>query len=264
MSKAEYDFPVEIQDIYLKNGVKLAKNKAVVRTDSDTSISVVSSKYNLIRHTEVMDAVMPFMRQFGDAVEKITTEKDGARVVATYDFKNKTIVGPKVGDVIGLRIHGINSYDRSGLFCLKIGGMVLQCKNGMTLLGRDAMVLTYRHTGKHVDIKLPDPEFVWDQFVAGGKFWKDLGEIEVKQDLKPRITDLVQNRSILSDRSLRDDGVRQQIADSVTAWDLYNAYTYGISSKTKLSNKTSEIVRQDRLNRLFKSAFIEREPALVA
>ena len=125
------------------------------------------------------------------------------------------------------------------------------------------MVLSYRHTGKHVEIKLPEPEFVWDQFVAGGKFWKTLGEVEVRPDYKPKITDLVQNRAILSDRSLGDQEVKNQIASAETAWDLYNAYTYGITHKTKLSNKTSEIVRQDRLNNLFKQAFVEREPALV-
>ncbi len=259
-----YDFPVELQPLFLKSGAKVEKSQAVVRTDTHQPISVVTSKYNLIRHAEVMDAVQPFMRQFGTPKESVTAEKDGARIVATYDFKDRTVAGPKKGDTIGLRIHGINSYDKSGAFILKIGGLVLKCTNGMTILGKDSMVLTYRHTGAHVEIKLPEPEFVWDQFVAGGKFWKTLEEVEVKRDFKPKIQHHAQTWGIVSARTLKDEAVKQQIADASTAWDLYNAYTYGISSKTKLRNKTSEIVRQDKLNKLFKGAFISREEALVA
>lgn len=253
-----YDFPVELQNAFLANGTTLPKNKVVVRTDTMKPISVVSSQYNLIKHREVMDAVGPYMRQFGEPTETISVEREGARVVATYDFRTKTVSGPKKGDVVGLRIHGVNSYDKSGAFLLKVGGLVLKCTNGMTILGQDALVLSYRHTGKHVEIKLPEPEFVWDQFVAGGKFWRTLEETGVEKDFKPKITEIVENRAILSARSLSDDSVKEQIHSAETAWDLYNAFTYGISHKTKLNNKTSEIVRQDKLNRLFKEAFVER------
>lgn len=251
---SEYDFPVELQPIYTKLGTKLPRNQAVVRTDTQAPISVVSSIYNLITHKEVLDAVVPFMQKFGAGDPDVVVERDGARIVATWRFLDRTLA-TQAGDKIGLTVHAINSYDKTGSVIIRVGGVVLRCMNGMTAV-HDEFSLYYRHSGKKIELEMPDPEIVWGQFVAGTQFWSALEQHEISPDFKTKLIELALERKVASETSLEADAVSSQIEASKTAWDLYNAFTYAITHESKTRNRTTEILRQDKLNRLFKSAYL--------
>lgn len=249
--RSNYEFPVELQPVYTKRGKEITRNRAVVRTDTDTPISVVSSQYTLITHKEVVDAVKPFVRHFGEEEPDVLVERDGARIVSTFTFNNRTVT-TNVGDTVALRVHAINSYDRSGSVLIRVAGMVLRCKNGMTVPAQ-GLQLSYRHSGKKVELEMPDPEIVWGEFQQGRVFWSKLETIDVRELPHEQIGKALIENKVLSNQALEDQDVKSQIIAAKTGWDLYNALTYGITHKSKTRNRTSEILRQDRLNRIFKS-----------
>ena len=61
-----YDFPVELQDVFAKNGTQIPHTKSIVRSDTGSPLSVVSDRYHLFTHREAIEATKPFTDLFGE------------------------------------------------------------------------------------------------------------------------------------------------------------------------------------------------------
>jgi hypothetical protein len=250
IEKPAYCFPVQLETLVTKAGQEYKRGKAVVRTDTGAPISLVGPNYNLIPHEKIFDTVRPFLEKLGRFTERNAVDHQGSRVTAIYDFKDQSRA-LKVGDVVGLRMIGVNTYDGTGAFVLRMGGMVLKCLNGMTTLGEHYSI-RFHHSGfEQKEIVLPEPELVYDHFVKTTGVWDALSEIEVDGAIVQTLNKQILERIVLSKKSLDDVSVSAQLANSKTAWDLYNAYTYGISHTIKGGSLSSQIMRSDKLNRIF-------------
>lgn len=255
IEKPSYCFPVALEPIFTKDGVEITRNKAVVRKDSNQAVSVVGSGYNLIPHESVFKAVRPFLEKIGNYTENYSLNRHGAEVTTTFDFKNTGEKMRSVGDFVGLRIIASNTYDRAGRFTIRVGGLVLKCLNGMTSL-TETLNVTYCHSGKEQkDISLPSPEETIHHFKNSMKFWDTLPGIDVRKDDVEEITERVKELAVLSDRSLDNEKVKDQIIKSHNAWDLYNAFTYGITHTLKTNSIAARVHRTDMLNQVFSEKF---------
>ena len=148
-----YDFPVELQDVQTVGGVLIEGSQAVVRTDKNEPLAIVSDRYRLITHKELVEAADPFIKKLGKAEKIFTLEKNGARLVTEYTFRDNVIKLPghripgetrKVGDTVALRLYGINSYNTSTPFEIRLAAMVLRCLNG-AMIGEDMFNVKFKH-----------------------------------------------------------------------------------------------------------------------
>ena len=116
--KTNHDFPVELQPVFTLNPVRIEdggsgddirNHKAVVRQDNGKVLGIVSDKYQLLRHTEVVDAFRQILSD-KEYEEKIKVAKEGAHLFATYKMPSVQIEVVK-GDIVSLQFVVKNSYE---------------------------------------------------------------------------------------------------------------------------------------------------------
>src|SRR4051812_12153685 len=98
----DYDFPVELQPISTEPGGFIVPNRlAVVRTDTMRPIGIVSKKYALLPHADVIDTLRESFK--GQEVQKkVVVTHGGARMYVEIILPNVTL---KVeGDEIAMRL----------------------------------------------------------------------------------------------------------------------------------------------------------------
>lgn len=254
-AQTDYRFPVALEKAFTKDGIEIPRTRTIVRQDTKLPLSVVSDRYKLYTHEDVMNAVKPFVRELGQPETMFSLEKDGARLIATHTFRNHSIQLPRghdtersIGDVVALRLHIINSYNRSTALEFKLGGMVLRCLNGMTLF-EHLFHLSFRHLGEAWTGELPRPQTVVSAFSQAGEQWKRLAEASLTpRDQRKLVEDAVKLQ-ILPKRSFEAERVRFERAE--TYWDLYNAFTYVYTHTSKRMQVSGKLTRGDKLNVLF-------------
>jgi Domain of unknown function (DUF932) len=147
----EYDFPVELRAISTEpDGFVIPNRYAVIRTDTMRPLGVVSKKYALLPHADVVDALRESLN--GQKVqEKIRMTHNGARMHFEITLPDITL---KVeGDEIAMRLGVSNSYDASRKVNIAFGAYRLVCSNGM-IIGRKFISVSRRHVGEvSIDVR---------------------------------------------------------------------------------------------------------------
>ena len=87
----DYDFPVAKVPLFTKEGLQVSA-RAIIRTDEQKAISVVSENYEVFEHKKVLELIQPFVNQFGEPQFYATTEKQGARALFNFTFKNNVFI----------------------------------------------------------------------------------------------------------------------------------------------------------------------------
>jgi hypothetical protein len=226
-----YDFPVELRPVYtLDNAlahIEVPHRKAVVRTDTQKTLGVVSNDYKILRHA---DAINAFRTAVGDqANEKsIHIVKGGAQVYAQYDLRGITGLVKK-GDVIGMRLTLKNSYDGTNSLQIMLGALRLVCENGM-VISRGFLGLSQKHIGEHAEVKLAD---ITEQIaVCANQFHKTLPVMQLMARTPITLDEmsLFAKESITLPEYLRAAAVGAYKKESDrTVWGYYNALTYAIT-----------------------------------
>ena len=142
----DWDYNVVLEDLFTAEG-KNTGLKCTRRTDTGKVLAAVTKDYGIANNCDVLgvtDDLFASRPDLGGYERKVRVLRDGARVYATYDFKDKTIEVPKVGDELGLRLTVNNSFDRSCRVSFTLGMLRLICTNGMTTLQQE-----YHMTKKH-------------------------------------------------------------------------------------------------------------------
>lgn len=252
MSLVKYDFPVSLQNAYTQDQQRIPNAQAVVRHDQDDKpIAIVSDKFQLYTHKEVLGAVSGFESAFGGDVEVNHKINDsGTRFMTTYTYL-KVTEEVQVGDHVGFRVHVRNAYDGSISAKITAGGLVLICDNGMTT-SKGGYDMRVRHDKKDVDWSsaFPEPEEVLSHFKREAKLWRDLAKMDLTDD------DFVKYLEVAVDKGL----VPRRVADAVdteprrTAWGLYNLCTFDITHKSQASD-FSKVERLASLSRWMKKTF---------
>jgi len=246
-----YNFPVELQPVFMRDGTAIKHSRAVVRTDEDLPLAVVSDRYNLITHKEVMDVINPYVNQFGSPETEYSMERDGSRLVALHTFRDRTIKVPGIGDKVALRVYTVNSYDSKSSVMMKVGAMVLKCLNGMVTQG-DYMDIRFRHMGEQ-HIELPDPELLVRQFEKSEDRWGEWAATKVVSDKFLETRDLLFKTQVISQRAYTHIEPDAKRAENV--WQLYNAYTYSLNHVQSRTRHFGRLNKLQKLDRVFAHVF---------
>jgi len=220
MKNGHYDFPVELQDCYSDKGKEIPGVKTVVRLDTNDPISSVSPRYRLITHAEAMGAATKLLEKLGLSDTKVNLNTSGSHLCAVAEYKNIT-KALDVGDTAGLRMIVRNSYDRTSSFNLRLGLLILSCKNGM-VSHRDYFNLKIRHSGAgKLEYRLPDPEYVYDALD------QEVANINSFSTSRLEDPDLLvweaKRKGLLTNDGV--DYVLGQRREDSTVWDMLQAFT---------------------------------------
>lgn len=238
MSTAQiYDFPVQKERLFTKDGVEAINSRALVRTDTNKFISTVSDKYNVIEHKLMVDRVLECVKHFGDPVAKFDIAQEGRKLICQFDLIDKT-VALKKGDKVGLRVFARGTYDAKQSMLINIGGVRLICTNGMVAHNSD-LSIKVNHIGD-TEWNMPHPDQLWDIFAKSGKNWEHLQTLDMTETEYAAISAKAVELGIVPEKAL------QSPTDGQTAWDMYNQFTHFVSH----TSKSQAFGRFNRLNKI--------------
>ena len=245
------DFKVERQDLFTKSGIAVDK-QAIVRTDLNTVLGVVSPDYFIVTHKEALDKATSVVEQFEDLkLENIATTKGGSRMYAMYQSQKEYIIGnldTGKPDNIKLRLTLNNSYDGSLKYGFTIGAYRLVCKNGLRT-GQDIFAVKQKHTaGLIVDNIMRSAReavrYFHDKVIPG---WKIMNQKEIV------VSDVLkQLEESLPDRLFKEVSERVEQKKKSTLWELYNDFTEVVTHEEKYNKSYS---RNDKIQRKISLAF---------
>lgn len=264
LPQSVYDFPVEMQPIYDRFGNPIPEQKCVMRTDTNEVLGVHGSRYQMVRHDDVVSSIMDAMKNANISKDYTTTFAlaEGGRKLRGEILFNDLTVEPVVGDYVKFRISFFNSYDGSWAFTQSADGLRLFCTNGCTH-AHHAAVSRFKHTqsinveGSAVKM-IHGLEFfmeqpaVWNQW-RNAKVTGDMAETffkatiakgfsNQKQETKTNEKQLERLLSIWGDEAYQLGGNK---------WALYNAMTYWASHTKDLKNP--EVARRNREDAIAKA-----------
>lgn len=253
----DYKFPVHLGKVFTEDRTLIKDARAVMRSDNNVPLSVVSSRYKLFTHEQMVDTVEPFLSQFGERKTTYSVERDGTRFVMTSTFPNEVVrIGDrKVGDVVNLRLLTINSYDGTCARTVKLAGMVLRCLNGMTIEGGE-FELKFPHTTDE-EIVLPDKAVVIEMFNKAGKSWNAWAEKEATKEHQEFIVHNALKSQVISKRLIKDNKDKFEPHNTHSFWDYYNNFTNVLTHGLTKVQPTRKLGRMDRLNHIFNAAAVE-------
>ena len=245
-----WNFPVALQNVFLSNGEEVPLSRAVVRTDQNKPICSVSNRYNLVPHSNVVDAALEYSKTLGFKGEpEIEFFNNGpcSTLTVQVTYRENTIEVKK-GDYVGVRVYFSNSYNGKSSLTVRIGGLRLICLNGM-VASKDIFQHSYRHSGE-INIVMPDRLEVEEALGREGNKWKLWAQTPVLEDNRPAIiNDLIIDKKIFGERqreALQDTWGNQNDA---TAWGLYNALTNMVTHQSGRLSEMGRIRKLDRVGR---------------
>lgn len=123
-------FDVREEGMKTDSGKLVKGKKAIVRVDTGEVLGLVSKKYKLVKHQEVINSVNRLTEEFEIEDSQLNLCKSGSvmfvKLITNVSFE------PEVGDVVKFGLQIYNSYNG----VLPVGVLLiayrLKCKNGMT------------------------------------------------------------------------------------------------------------------------------------
>jgi len=223
------DFPVKLMDIKHEGQDKIIPGrKAVVRTDTMQTLNIVTDKYKLVPHIDVIHEPLEILVKQGFSIENIKMAKNGAFVKAVVkDPTEMTVVGDKFFKTFSV----INSYDSTHRLQVLLGVMRLICTNGAAILRKG-----FRFGAKHyVSMSMDTSRLT--EFIKtsseGFKIWeKDIEYISKKPFGQTDYIDVLNDLKV-GDR-MHDEilaASKLDINRGPGLYGLYNGYSYVMSRK---------------------------------
>ena len=134
----DYDYDVKLVDLYTADGTK-TDFKGTQRVDNNLVMKAVTKDYNVVNNRDLIGGARDAFAAAGmtNYDESIRVFRDGRVMQARYDFPERNIKLPKVGDELGLRLTLTNSFDLSHKVSFILGLVRLVCTNGMTTIDKE-------------------------------------------------------------------------------------------------------------------------------
>lgn len=230
MSDTNYNFPVELQPIFLPNGQEIVNRKAVVRTDSMTSLGIVSNDYSLVKHGAVVDSFREASREY-NVKEEIGLVKDEAFLYYKMTFPKVEAEIAK-GDIVRMQMIARNSYNGMNALQIIFGALRLVCLNGM-VLGTQFMQFQYRHIG---DINRATIDDYKDAFVHYIHLFGQRMPVVTAMSRTPLLEPekMFAKEVVALPEYLRKEAVLSFEANKDrSVWGYYNSLTYAITHKMR-------------------------------
>ena len=251
-----YDFNVVEKAIQVEGtNTIIPKRKAIVREDNGIPLSIVSDKYHVIKHADMVqnfEAALATLPYFRDYTVTTNLPFDGGQMFRKYTF-NQINLEPKVGDVIKMTLELMNSYDGKTKGGYKVGGHRLACLNGQVLPGTFQEILTKHYANFNIDkivdgLKTALPLF--EQTVNQWKTWNDV-VVNITD-----ITDMLAKTAI--PERTQKKMVEKFASEDKTKFGAFQAMTWVISHETKARVDANSRVPQIALERQIAPLFYGR------
>jgi len=253
----DIDFPVTLKKVFTEDGNEVARARAVVRTDTNQAISMVSDRYKIITHRTMLDAAEPFIRELGKPEVKIVPERKGARMLATFVFKNHTV---EIGDKnrAALRITMRSGYHAGASASIEVACLVLECLNMCIASEKVIFALSVRHAGDVTSFKFPEPETVLESFVGQQTIMNKYAAMKIEEErgalfLGDRNEAVATALPESSRKRITDHWLKEK--EQRTVWDLLQHTTFDITHKSPTLSLTGRLQRLARVARLFNTEF---------
>jgi hypothetical protein len=245
-TSGNYDFPVVMEQLQTQDGSD-AGFWGTRRTDTGQVLGVTSDKYGLLLNSTLVDSIESVLTDKGlDYNKEVRVARDGATMYATYDLPGKNIAVPGVGDTVGMRITGRNSYDRSCFAGLDLAALREVCTNGMKAL-RSTYTFNQKHSSK---LDLSGVSRAIDSALTAfdtiGEDYGLLAETKIDNTIGDFILKNLRDSKVLSN-SLREEISKIWINPTYKedeARNLYNLYNAATQHLTSGKNRTA--VQNDR------------------
>jgi len=245
-TSGNYDFPVVMEQLQTQDGSD-AGFWGTRRTDTGQVLGVTSDKYGLLLNSTLVDSIESVLTDKGlDYNKEVRVARDGATMYATYDLPGKNIAVPGVGDTVGMRITGRNSYDRSCFAGLDLAALREVCTNGMKAL-RSTYTFNQKHSSK---LDLSGVSRAIDSALTAfdtiGEDYGLLAETKIDNTIGDFILKNLRDSKVLSN-SLREEISKIWINPTYKedeARNLYNFYNAATQHLTSGKNRTA--VQNDR------------------
>jgi hypothetical protein len=245
MEKTNYNFPIRLQEIYTnglnpksKEQLTVQNKLAVVRADSGDVLGIVSKKYQVLKHEDVVNSFRKALAKT-NYEEKIKIAKDGSSLYLTYSL-NDEMIEIRDGDFVKLQFIVRNSYNGSSSLQIMLGAFRLVCTNGM-IIGKKFFSFSQRHIGTGGEIKIEmireKIEFLTAQFSKTLPVLQEMSEYSLGVDPEMFTPEAIN----LPEYLLKEAENNYMYDEDFTRWGFYNALTNAITHSMRKENPAAMI-----------------------
>ena len=250
----DWDFNVVQEPLSLPNGKK-SGFFAATRSDTEEILGVHTDRYAIVQNTDLVERAEDAFERKGmtNYERKIYSTDGGAKLRVTYDFKDKSIEIPEVGDEMGFRLVLQNSFDRSLRVSFALGFLRLVCTNGMQTLEKELDMLKKHSKSLDIESLLTDNALdkALARFDSAGEVCGNLAKLGITQEQGIHALQNQATSGLISDKvregiasvwnSPREDGADGEVGDNRTLYQLYHAATQYLTSDNLQDKDGGEI-----------------------
>jgi Domain of unknown function (DUF932) len=245
------DFPIVLKPVFIhgEKGMEEVSNRlAVVRTDTGKTLSVVSDRYRLIEHEQLLSVVQKAIvgLDVGPVPRGIYVDRGGARMRALFKFP-ALAEAVRGTDAICPCIKLENSYDGTSRITSHIGSFRFVCTN-MAVGGGGVFAGGFMsvHAGE-IPVEGLAEQLArylgnFSEIVSTYRYWTE-------QPLSMELfREMIQELPIRARRA-----IEERAAGGVTVFDAYNAATYHATHRMRSARSAFDLLAQ--INRLFQQFY---------
>jgi len=235
----------------LKRGIRVPNKKAIVRTDTEKLLAIVSKRYQVVTHKDVVTQFETALDAAGSSFQRRAVATylpyNGAKMFRKYTFEDTAReVVPGVGDIVKLTLELANSYDGTLMVGFQLGGYRLKCENGLMAPEKLQEIMRKHYSGFKLEALVENIQSALPIFDKSVNMWKEWRNVPVHEE---KALELLAPASI-GKKNLKLI-VEQFKEEEQNMWGLFQAATWIVSHNIKSAhNADNSRVKQIGLERV--------------
>jgi len=236
----------------MRNHTMVDGHKALVDMDAERTYAIVSDRYKLIPHQEVVDnlnQICEAFPEYGTPTREVWLSNYGARMKCRWTFPIDFEIKP--GDIVHPTIEAMASFDTTLAQKMLVGGFRLVCSNGM-VVGK----ILGEYKRKHTEgLNLKRAKNILSSGMASyseaNQLWQSYAEREalMTEVFAYEVLPFQAEEKAAIEREIKskgkvlawdeDDKTKRKV--QINAWEVYNILT------AQTSHTVKDITRQSKL-----------------
>ena len=241
-----YDDKIELRKIQTEDGLRIGNKVAVVDSNTNRVLGIVSPRYKLIHNTDLLKSVLPAVEELklNGKPPTISVTKGGS--VTFFKFLGDKLIGEiQKGDIVRFGVEFFNSYDGSMPVGFHIIAERLVCTNGL-VVPKSITEIHIRHIGDASSAEVRDRLKDYAPKVqAAMNLWKSWNEIHPKEELIKHFLKQSVGKRLAQEFEHR---YKSLPTPKQTLWEFYNILTFHISHQIKTRKEEIKALRQFNTN----------------
>ena len=231
-----FDFPVEEKRLIVEGVGEIRDRKAIVRTDTNTVLGIVSGRYKLVKHSEVINSVGKVLAEVGLKLDRVSLCRQGAVMFVKFYGNREFTREVKADDAVRFGLEVFNSYDGS----MQIGVVLIaeRLKYYSEMIAPETISSFFIKHYDRLDLgdvrrKSLDILEKSEWFLGRYRYWS---RVEVEEDkVKDFFNELFRGRygEMLFAKYLAEK-------EGDTVWDLYNFFTRWLTHEVRTRRGNEE------------------------